>query len=162
MVFGEIVAHRGVRLIGLGWAAFLTENVVLSHNRGLFVEQVGEDVYKCVLAPQSATSVCGTTRRSPKAHTHPASLLSLPLSPLQTRVLVPLNGCHGSNCSGLRALRPQQWAAGHRRERLGREWQSRRPDSAPTQCWSAALPGAGLRLRVAAGAAAAGSDCNGW
>lgn len=51
-----ILRDPGVRLIALGWTAFLTENIVLSHNRALFVDQFGEDVYRCVVLCRSAAA----------------------------------------------------------------------------------------------------------
>ena len=38
-------AHKGVRWITLGWTAFITENVVLSHNREWIIDKFGEKNY---------------------------------------------------------------------------------------------------------------------
>lgn len=37
--------HKGVRWIALGWAGFITENVVLSHNREWIIGEFGKDAY---------------------------------------------------------------------------------------------------------------------
>ena len=37
--------HKGVRWIALGWAGFITENVVLSHNREWIITEFGKDTY---------------------------------------------------------------------------------------------------------------------
>ena len=40
-----ILAHPGVRWVGLGWSGFIAENVVLSHNRDVFISRWGEGSY---------------------------------------------------------------------------------------------------------------------
>lgn len=41
----KVASHPGVRWISLGWAGFIAENLVLSHNRGAIIESIGEDNY---------------------------------------------------------------------------------------------------------------------
>lgn len=41
----RVFSHTGVRWITLGWAAFIGENLVLSHNRDAIIEQFGRSVY---------------------------------------------------------------------------------------------------------------------
>lgn len=36
---------KGVRWIGGGWLAFLSENLILSHNRDVIISQIGDDNY---------------------------------------------------------------------------------------------------------------------
>ena len=37
--------HKGVKWITLGWAGFITENLVLSHNRDWIIEEFGQGTY---------------------------------------------------------------------------------------------------------------------
>jgi hypothetical protein len=80
MAGAAILRDPGVRLIALGWTAFLTENVVLSHNRALFVEQLGEDAYRCVVLCSAAAAarhvVCAAASTlTPFARSHRRSAM---------------------------------------------------------------------------------------
>ena len=35
----------GVKLVGFGWSFFIIENVILSHNRTLVINEIGDDKY---------------------------------------------------------------------------------------------------------------------
>ena len=41
----SMLANKGVRWIGLGWTAFILENVVLSHNREEIISRFGSNNY---------------------------------------------------------------------------------------------------------------------
>lgn len=45
MALSAALRDRGVRWIGGGWLAFLTENLVLSHNREEIIARIGDDRY---------------------------------------------------------------------------------------------------------------------
>ena len=40
-----MLAHKGVKWITVGWTAFITENLILSHNREYIIEHFGEQQY---------------------------------------------------------------------------------------------------------------------
>lgn len=44
-MFAEACKSKAVRWIGIGWSAFIVENVVLSHNREWIRETYGDDNY---------------------------------------------------------------------------------------------------------------------
>lgn len=54
-----ILSHRGVRWIGLGWSAFILENVVVSHNRDYLISNFGKKTYHGVYNVLS-TAACGS------------------------------------------------------------------------------------------------------
>jgi hypothetical protein len=41
----RVASHRGARFAFFGWAGFLTENVVLSHNRQTIIEHVSGSLF---------------------------------------------------------------------------------------------------------------------
>eukprot|EP01031_Cornospumella_fuschlensis_P037141 gene37141-45083_t len=48
--------HPGVRWISLGWIGFITENVVVSHNRDYLIAHIGDDEYHMLYNALSTTA----------------------------------------------------------------------------------------------------------
>ena len=44
-LLSQLVVHKGVRWITIGWTGFIAENLILSHNKEYLVSNFGEDVY---------------------------------------------------------------------------------------------------------------------
>ncbi len=55
----SLFSHRGVRWVTLGWVGFITENLVLSHNREYLITNFGDDEYHMVYNVLS-TAACGS------------------------------------------------------------------------------------------------------
>lgn len=55
----EVLRSKAVRWIGLGWTAFIVENVVLSHNRDYIIERYGDVDYHNAYNFLSTTA-CGS------------------------------------------------------------------------------------------------------
>lgn len=55
----QLLANKGVRWIGLGWIGFISENLILSHNRQDIINSVGDDTYHMIYNVLS-TSACGS------------------------------------------------------------------------------------------------------
>jgi len=55
----DILANKGVRWIGGGWLFFITENVVISHNREPIIQQFGDKNYHYVYNTLS-TAACAS------------------------------------------------------------------------------------------------------
>jgi uncharacterized membrane protein len=59
MAFSQALSHKGVRLIAGGWTFFIAENLVLSENRDMLVDSLGESGYRSVYGTLS-TLACGS------------------------------------------------------------------------------------------------------
>lgn len=44
-VIGQLVAHKGIRWITIGWSGFIAENLILSHNKEWLVDRFDENQY---------------------------------------------------------------------------------------------------------------------
>mmetsp|Transcript_27985 Transcript_27985/g.66295 ORF Transcript_27985/g.66295 Transcript_27985/m.66295 type:complete len:356 (+) Transcript_27985:3-1070(+) len=56
---GDILRHKGVRFIGIGWSAFVVENLVLSEHRDLIINEVGKESYIALYSTLS-TAACSS------------------------------------------------------------------------------------------------------
>lgn len=52
------MCHRGIFLVSAGWVSFITENLVLSHNRDYIISNYGSDTYHMAYSTLSTIS-CG-------------------------------------------------------------------------------------------------------
>lgn len=44
-VLSQLISHKGIRWITIGWTGFIAENLILSHNKEYLVDNFGEDLY---------------------------------------------------------------------------------------------------------------------
>lgn len=58
-VISQVLSHKGVRLIGLGWTGFIAENLVMSHNRDWIIDKFGKQNYLNAYGTLS-TVACGS------------------------------------------------------------------------------------------------------
>ena len=58
-MFQQALHSKAVRWIGLGWSAFIAENVILSHNREWIIQNYGDDNYHNLYNTLS-TAACGS------------------------------------------------------------------------------------------------------
>lgn len=57
--FRSALKDKGVRWIAVGWACFITENLVFSHNRGFIIENFSDQAYH-IFYSLSSTLACST------------------------------------------------------------------------------------------------------
>ena len=55
---GVILKNKGVRWVGLGWTAFLAENIVLSENRTWIISMTGDNGMLTIIFPQFSKFEC--------------------------------------------------------------------------------------------------------
>ena len=55
---GVILKNKGVRWVGLGWTAFLAENIVLSENRTWIISMTGDNGMLKIIFPQFSKFEC--------------------------------------------------------------------------------------------------------
>ena len=64
---GTLIMHRGVFLVSAGWISFITENLVLSHNRDYIISEFGSKAYHQAYSILSTLS-CGAIAYSYYRH----------------------------------------------------------------------------------------------
>ena len=80
----EAVSHPSVRWIGAGWAGFVAENLVLSHNREEIITALGERNYHRAynfLSTSACAAIASHSRTTPSlasaSSTHDGSTIRL-------------------------------------------------------------------------------------
>jgi hypothetical protein len=98
----QLLANKGARWVGLGWTAFILENLVLSHNRSDIIAWYGDDNYHMVYNVLS-TAACSSIAYGFFKHGHTGGA-ALPRRGLAVQLLAVL--VQGIGLAGLSQMAP--------------------------------------------------------